>query len=123
MYIEEDLKIVNDQIGTPTSAKWIATVTHELIKNSSMFKNFNLIHCTPNGYVSWYEFCVLIFKIMKGKGYNLKTKKITPILSKNLFQKAKRPKNSRLDNSKLISFIDFKIPQWQDVLYEELKKL
>ena len=123
MYIEKDLKIVNDQIGTPTSAKWIAMVTQELIKNNYMFKNFNLIHCTPMGYVSWYEFCLFIFKIMKSKGYNLKTKNIIPISSKNFYQKAKRPKNSRLDNSRLVSFIDFEIPHWQDILYEELKKL
>ena len=81
----------------------------------------NLINCNPNGYGSWYKFSKVIFEILKNKGFRLKTKNIIPITSDMLSQIALRPENSRLDNSKLHSILNYKIPQWRNILDDELK--
>ncbi len=96
---KEELKIVDDQIGSPTSAKFIARKTIELIfkltennltqENSQVRK---ILHCIEEDYMSWYDFAKKILNNIK----NPKTKKITTINSEEYLFKASRPKNSRL---------------------------
>ena len=120
---EEEFSVVSDQIGTPTSAKWVARITFELIKKRSLLQGYNLINCTPNGYVSWYGFSTFIFNTLKQEDFKLKTKKIIPINSDALSQKVLRPKNSRLDNFKLRSILNYQISNWQNILEDELKNI
>ena len=117
----DEIRVVDDQIGTPTSAQWIAFITLELIRNKTLHKGFNIINCVPNGYTSWYEFSKLILEILKSREFELKTKNILPINSEYLSQKVLRPKNSRLNNQKLYSLLNNKIPEWQNLLEQELK--
>ena len=123
MKSEEVLRVVNDQIGTPTSARWVAKTTQELITKKMQLNGCTLINCIPSGYCSWYTFSINIFEVLKSKGYQLKTKKIMPITSDTLSQGALRPKNSRLDNSKLNSILNYKVQDWCLLLDEELEKI
>ena len=54
MQNDRTLKIVKDQFGTPTPARWIAQITKRLIKDDKLKKGAQIINCVPNGYTSWY---------------------------------------------------------------------
>lgn len=123
MQKNKKLNVVQDQIGTPTSAKWIADITKNFINNKELLKHNHLINCVPDGFTSWYDFSVLILKILKRKKLEIKTQSILPINSKTLSQLATRPKNSCLNNQKLKTFINFKVPEWRELLENELENL
>ena len=98
---QKNITVVNDQIGTPTSAAFVADVSTylALYRQISRVEVFNLV---PNGIVSWYEFASFIFS-------DLKKNQISPILtaikSADYHTVALRPLNSRLDNSKLTNVL------------------
>ena len=120
MQNDTTLKIVNDQFGTPTSARWIAQITNTLIEDDKLTKGAKIINCVPNGYTSWYGFSVEIFEQLRKIGFSLKTKNILPICSEDIKQKAKRPKNSRLNNGKLKSIVNSDLIDWKSLLSEEI---
>ena len=123
MQNDTTLQIVKDQFGTPTPARWIAQITNILIEDNKLTKGAKIINCVPNGYTSWYGFSVEIFEQLRKIGFSLKTKNILPINSKDIKQIAKRPKNSRLDNSKLKSILDNELIDWKSLLSEEIIKI
>jgi len=123
MQNDTTLKIVEDQLGTPTSARWIAQITKRLIEDDKLKKGTQIINCVPNGYTSWYGFGVEIFEQLKKTGFPLKTKNICPIFSENIQQIAKRPKNSRLDNRKLKSILNNDLIDWKFLLNEEITEI
>ncbi len=96
------LGIVSDQIGAPTSAEFIADVSSWLAINKRP-TNTEIIHLVPNGVTSWYEFAKNIFE--NADGENLAIREVTPLTSDQYPTAAKRPLNSRMDNSKLISML------------------
>jgi dTDP-4-dehydrorhamnose reductase len=85
------IKVVNDQVLTPTSTKDITEKLFELIRTGS----YGLYHMTNTGECSWYDFAVEIFKIA---GI---TADITPTTSSDYIAKAIRPSYSVLDNRNL----------------------
>ena len=85
------IRVVNDQILTPTSTRDITEKLHELIQAGS----YGLYHMTNTGQCSWYEFAVEIFKIA-GIAAD-----ISPTLSSQYDAKAARPSYSVLDNKNL----------------------
>ena len=91
------INVVNDQIGTPTSATFVADVSAYLAlhRKTSQVEIFNLV---PNGMVSWYGFASFIFSRIK-KDQTLPI--LNEIKSEDYRSIALRPLNSRLDNSKL----------------------
>lgn len=123
MQNNENLNVVQDQIGTPTSAQWIADVTKNLISNKRLKNCHHLINCVPDGYTSWYNFSLLILKILKSKKLDLRTQSILPINSEFLSQLATRPKNSCLNNQKLKSLLNINMPKWTELLDNELQNL
>jgi dTDP-4-dehydrorhamnose reductase len=119
--IDHKINIVSDQIGTPTPASWIAEITCKLIKLDKLNKGFNIINCVPSGYISWYEFAEKIIHFLKTLDYEIKLNKIVPIQSNAYNFKAKRPKNSRLDNKKLSKTLSMPIQNWNTLLLNEIK--
>ena len=88
----KSLKVVNDQVGTPTLCKDLSNVIVNLIKT----ENYGTYHCTGNGEpCSWYEFACKIFEIA-----NIDAD-ISPCTSQQFPQKAKRPTYSVLENKNL----------------------
>lgn len=114
---KKEIKVVNDQIGCPTSAQDLAKAIYKLIQKSNL-KSQNLFHMTNSGQCSWYEFAQEIVKL---KG--LKTK-ILPITSEDWQRikpdSAKRPKYSVLSNKKINS-LGIKLRPWQEALKDYLK--
>lgn len=101
-----NLKVVSDQVGSPTNAKDLALQISRLIQTDK----FGTYHCTGSGRCSWYEFACEIIKILEIPC------KITPCKTEEYPAKAKRPKFSVLDNTKMESVTKSKMPEWNKSL-------
>ena len=111
----ETLKVVNDQIGTPTYTYDLARLLVDMIET----EKYGYYHATnEGGYISWYDFAIEIFRQAR---YGTK---VIPVTTAEYGQsKAKRPFNSRLDKSKLKG-MEFKpLPDWRDALARYLKEI
>lgn len=110
----EGLRVVNDQIGTPTYATDLAG----LLVNMIVSDKYGYYHATnEGGYISWYDFACEIFK---QAGYDTVVKPVTT--EEYGLSKAKRPFNSRLDKSKLSLNGFGMLPDWKDALSRYLKE-
>ena len=111
----EQVKVVCDQIGTPTYTKDLA----RLLVDMSESEKYGYYHATnEGGYISWYDFCCEIYK-----QYGLNTKVIPVTTAEYGQNRAVRPFNSRLDKSKLIKAGFTSLPTWQDALQRYLKEV
>ncbi|MBR0279705.1 MAG: dTDP-4-dehydrorhamnose reductase [Synergistaceae bacterium] len=110
----DTLRVVNDQIGTPTYTPDLA----RLLADISMTDKFGIYHATnEGGYISWYDFACEIFR---QSGVNVK---VIPVTTAEYgLSKAKRPYNSRLDKSKLVSSGFEPLPDWRDALRRYLSE-
>ena len=111
----DTLKVVNDQIGTPTYTYDLARLLVDMIETDK----YGYYHATnEGGYISWYDFACEIFK---EAGY---TNTVIPVTTKEYgLSKAARPFNSRLDKSKLVENGFKPLPTWQDALKRYLKEM
>ena len=113
------LNVVSDQIGTPTSAEFIANISsvlalRALAGENNLFGTYNLV---PHGEVCWFEFAKWIVSqaYIMGMPLKLRPENIHPISSTDYPMIAKRPLNSRLDNKKLSTlFGDAYIKNWNE---------
>ena len=110
-----ELRVVDDQIGTPTDTKDLAVLLCDMIE-SNKYGFYNATN--EGGYISWAEFAAEIFKEA-----NYNTKVIPVTTAEYGLSKAKRPFNSRLDKSKLIKSGFKPLPEWQDALKRYLIEL
>jgi len=90
---KEELKIVDDQWGSPTHASDVARVTRYALDSQL---GFGLYHLRFSPYTTWYKFACKIIDDLKAGGVSVVTKKIIPISSEEFSTVAKKPKNSRL---------------------------
>ena len=111
----DTLRVVNDQIGTPTYTFDLARLLVDMIETDK----YGYYHATnEGGYISWYDFACEIFK---QAGY---TTKVNPVTTEEYgLSKAARPFNSRLDKSKLVENGFKPLPTWQDALARYLKEI
>ena len=110
----DEVKVVNDQIGTPTYTFDLARLLVDMCES----EKYGYYHATnEGGYISWYDFCVKFYK-----QYGLTTK-VTPVTTEEYgLSKAARPSNSRLDKSKLVENGFEPLPTWQDAVSRYLKE-
>lgn len=104
------LSIVNDQIGSPTYTKDLSRLLVDMLETSK----YGLYHATNEGYCSWYEFADTIFKLAN---INID---IRAINSNEYASRAKRPLNSKLSKDKLIEYGFKPLPNWEDALKDYL---
>ena len=111
----DTLRVVSDQIGTPTYTYDLARLLVDMIET----EKYGYYHATnEGGYISWADFATEIFR-QAGK-----STKVTPVTTAEYgVSKAKRPFNSRLDKSKLVENGFEPLPTWQDALARYLKLL
>lgn len=111
----DEVKVVNDQIGTPTYTFDLARLLVDMIETDK----YGYYHATnEGGYISWYDFTKEIYKVA---GY--KTKVIPVTTEEYGLSKAARPFNSRLDKSKLVENGFTPLPTWQDALKRYIDEL
>lgn len=107
---EPELKVVNDQTGTPTYTIDLARAIGLLVKKDPI----GIINVTNSGSCTWFEFAK---KILSIRGIS---KKITPIASSELARLAKRPIYSVLSNEKFQNITQTKLRAWEEALEEYL---
>lgn len=111
----DTVRVVNDQIGTPTYTYDLA----RLLIDMNETEKYGYYHATnEGGYISWYDFTVEIYRQA-----GLDTKVIPVTTQEYGLNKAARPFNSRLDKSKLTENGFTPLPTWQDALSRYLKEL
>ena len=125
----EELSLVGDQIGAPTSATAIAdavagVVTDDLDVFSDRCKRANgLVHLCNAGQTSWHGFAMAIIDGLKARGVTLALKQVEAISSEQYPTRAVRPRNSRLDLSRLKQVFAISMSPWQNALALELDLL
>ena len=111
----DTLRVVNDQIGTPTYTLDLSRLLVDMIET----EKYGYYHATnEGGYISWYDFACEIFRQA-----GLDTKVIPVTTEEYGLSKAARPFNSRLDKSKLTQNGFTPLPTWQDALGRYLKEI
>jgi dTDP-4-dehydrorhamnose reductase len=120
----EKIRVVNDQIGTPTYTLDLA----KLLVDMAGTERYGYYHATnEGGYISWYDFTVEIFRQAAAMGhleYLPQRLAVIPVTTQEYGEsKAKRPFNSRLDKSKLAANGFEPLPDWQDALARYLGEI
>ena len=109
----DEVRVVNDQIGTPTYTHDLARLLVDMIET----EKYGYYHATnEGGYISWYDFCREIYRQA-----GLCTKVLPVTTAEYGLCKAARPFNSRLDSSKLVEKGFMPLPTWQNALERYLK--
>jgi dTDP-4-dehydrorhamnose reductase len=110
----ETVRVVNDQIGTPTYTFDLARLLVDMIETDK----YGFYHATnEGGFISWYDFCCEIYR-----QYGLTTKVIPVTTQEYGLSKAARPENSRLSKQKLIQNGFEPLPDWRDAVKRYLKE-
>ncbi len=123
----DSLRVVADQVGAPTSAVLLADVTAQVLGHLQGGKggDTGVFHCTAAGEASWHGYATYIVKEALTLGADLKLTpgKIEAIPTEQYPVPAARPKNSRLDCSKLERTLGLQLPPWQVHVARTLKEL
>ena len=118
----DQLRVVSDQIGTPTYTLDLAVLLADMIET----EKYGYYHATnEGGYISWYDFTKEIFRQAIEAGHKEYEKvTVTPVTTEEYgVSKAKRPFNSRLDKSKLTASGFRLLPTWQDAVKRYLSEI
>jgi dTDP-4-dehydrorhamnose reductase len=122
---QDQLKVVGDQVGSPTSAQWLAEVG---IQIAGSRVESGIYHAVPDGEVSWHGLAVFAIETAAsyGEGIKVKSQNILPIPASEYPLPAKRPHNSRLSNQKLkkaLSEMAFtgQYPHWREQVEKYVK--
>lgn len=119
----QQLRVVNDQIGTPTYTRDLARLLADMIVTD----RYGTYHATnEGGYISWYDFAQEIFRQAAALGHEEYTPSRLTVLPVSTAEyglsKAARPFNSRLDKSKLREQGFAPLPDWRDALGRYLQE-
>lgn len=109
----DELRVVNDQFGTPTNAEDLA---HHILKLIST-EEYGLYHCTGQGICSWYDFAKEIVALSGGKA------QVLPCSTQEFPRPAPRPSYSPLDNTMLRLTVGDQMRTWQDALKSYMEEL
>ncbi len=123
---QSQLKVINDQIGVPTSAEWLAKMSMKIIDSNI---ESGIYHVVPDGETSWYELARFAIEIASrsSEGIDIKLTNILPVATVDYSMLAKRPHNSRLNNAKFkkalskMVFVE-QYPQWQEQVKAYVKE-
>ena len=109
----KELRVVNDQVGSPTYVPDLAKAISSLIST----KYYGIYHITNRGECSWYEFTKKILEYAE-----IENVKVTPILAEELNRSAPRPKYSVLANFNLEKKKIYKMRNWELALKDFFNK-
>lgn len=108
------VSVVNDQIGNPTYTYDLAKLVVDMIQTD----RYGTYHATNSGdFISWYDFACEIFKQTELEV------EVTPVDSNTFPAAAKRPNNSRMNQTELDKNGFDRLPSWQDALSRYLKEI
>jgi dTDP-4-dehydrorhamnose reductase len=124
-----EVKVVNDQYGSPTCTSDLAQTIILMIKASAvdslskveMSVPFGIYHFTNDGNITWFDFAKEIYRQGRELGLIKKDCAVSPCISGEFPAKVKRPAFSVLDKSKIKAALGIEIPAWDKSLTEFLK--
>jgi dTDP-4-dehydrorhamnose reductase len=125
----KELRVVDDQIGAPTSAAIVAAAVARLVSGSQdrfvagTAKAKGLVHLAASGETSWHGFATAIVEGLKARGVSLAVERIVAIPSEAYPTRAVRPRNSRLDLTRMQDLLGSSLPDWRETLDTELDKV
>ncbi len=113
-----ELKVVFDQVGTPTYAQDLADTIFDIIENRKYEGNEGIYHYSNEGVCSWYDFTKMIAEIAGNHGCD-----IQPCHSNEFPSPVTRPSYSVLDKTKVKETFGIMVPYWTDSLKKCIKNL
>ena len=117
----DELRIVNDQFGSPTPARWLASAT--ALVQSCQPEAQGTWHVVADGQCSWHEFAQAIYGEALVAGVIQRAPKLIGIPSSEYPTKARRPAYSRLDTTKFEKDFGLKLPDWRVGLREVIGEI
>lgn len=117
---KSELKVVNDQIGSPTSAHTLTQFLFELIQSET---SRGIYHWTDGGEISWFDFAEEIYAQGKLVGLLANDVRISPIPSAEYPTPATRPRYSVLDRSSSLALAGFEPQSWRSALQHVVRNL
>ncbi len=117
----DELRVVADQIGTPTPAALIADVTATVLARP--YGDSGLWHLTASGETSWHGFAEAIVGSAHDRGLLAAATRVVPIATIDYPTPARRPAYSRLDTARLSSDFALDLPDWRLALTKTLAEL
>lgn len=128
-----ELRVVADQTGTPTSAHALADAVVEILSGSTaggpaslrdaFARADGLAHAPCRGETTWHGFASAIVDGLRARGVAVSVKDVVAIRTEDFPAKATRPRNSRMDASRLEAALGVRMPEWQSALARELDEL
>lgn len=125
----DELKVVADQFGAPTSASLIADVTahiaRQMLRDGADGFPFGVYHLAAAGETSWHAYAQYVIGEAIGMGKALKAtpERVLPIPASSYPTPARRPQNSRLDTDKLRQTFGLHLPHWQEGVKHILQQI
>jgi dTDP-4-dehydrorhamnose reductase len=128
----DQLKIVSDQWGAPTSSEAIANAVSQLLTHWKMSDQAQsgVYHFTNTGSTSWFGFAKAILKAYESQAAHhglpalkIGSEAITPITTADYPTPAARPANSRLDNAKLLNTFGVALPEWESSMQAVMQQI
>jgi dTDP-4-dehydrorhamnose reductase len=121
----DHLQVVGDQWGAPTSAELIADITAHALRQAMKKPELSgLYHLTASGEASWHSYAchVLTQAQTLGQSFKVSSSEVAAIATTDYPLPAARPKNSRLDTTKLQTVFGLHLPAWQVHINRMLKE-
>nr|WP_238396074.1 dTDP-4-dehydrorhamnose reductase [Xanthomonas fragariae] len=118
----DELRVVADQIGTPTPAALIADITAQLLRQRAL-ETSGTWNLTAAGQTSWHGFAETIFEQAVNAGMLQRAPRVVPITTADYPTPAKRPAYSRLSIEKLQRDFDIVLPDWRVGLQHVIAEL
>jgi len=120
---KEMLRVVSDQVGTPT---WTGDIADALVKVATEYREDSaqpgIYHFTDDGVASWYDFASAIVEEAEAAGIPLKCRAVEPIPTSDYPLPARRPAYSVLDTEKIKRVFGLSIPNWRASLRTMIKE-
>lgn len=125
----EELRIVADQVGSPTYTGHLADAIYRLIETilkqerKGQTAPFGICHFSNDGQISWHGFAMKILALARKQGYACKASRIVPIETSDYPLPAKRPAYSVLATERYRNWTGCPVPQWQEGLGQYMEEV
>jgi len=122
----DSLNVVNDQIGSPTSANLIARVTKEILSSDSNDPiEKGIYHLASSGVTTWFDVARFAIKTANERDFKTRCSEsdVLPITTSQYPLPAARPCNSKLNTGKLDKILSKRLPRWERCVEEVVREI
>ena len=119
----DELRVVNDQHGTPCAAAHIAAAIWRIAGQLAATPRFGTYHFASVPVTTWYEFAKAVYVALRDADPEAKVPTVVPITTRERMTRAVRPRNSVLDGARLRTDFGVSEPDWREELRSVVQKL